>query len=144
MWPEEQFLKALNYVREHQPCTIVYIGAKSDAVKLQHLADRTGPDTFVLAGDLKLLPLVALLRRCHAALTPDSGARHLANAAGTPVAFLRNLFNRKIETGAYCDTDHDMSPPDVELVDPSAQAKVFAAISPATVGAEVIRLLCRP
>lgn len=141
IWPEEQFFKAIQYIRQHAPCTIIYTGAKSDAEQLNRLAARTGADTFVLAGELDLLPLVALLRRCRAALTPDSGARHLANAAGIPVVFLRNLFNRKIETGAYCDTDHDMSPDNLETVDHQEQEAAFAAIDPATIGAEVVRLL---
>ena len=143
MWPQEQFLKTIQYVREREACTVVYTGAKSDAAQLQRLAERTGPNAFVLAGELELLPLVAFLRRCRAALAPDSGARHLANAAGIPVVFLRNLFTRKIETGAYCDTDHDMSPPELEMVEPAEQAAAFAAIDPAAVGEELLQQLRR-
>jgi ADP-heptose:LPS heptosyltransferase len=143
IWPREQFLRAILQTREQLPCTVIYLGAKSDAADLRRLAGRTGPDAFVVAGELDLPAVVALLRRCRAALAPDSGARHLANAAGTPVVFLRNLFNRKIETGVYCDTDHDLAPDRLELVDPAEQAAAFAAVDSATVAAELVRLLRR-
>ena len=141
IWPRDQFLKTVRLVRERQPCAVVYFGAGSDADDLHRLAAETGPESYVLAGDLDLLSMVAFLRRCTAALTPDSGPRHLANAAGLPVVFLRNLFNRETETGAYCETDHDMVPPGLELIPPAEQATVFAQIDPAEVAQRLIELL---
>jgi ADP-heptose:LPS heptosyltransferase len=141
MWPQEQFLETIRLVRAQQSCAVILMGAKSDAEALQGLAGQLGPGTFVVAGDLDLLSMIALLRRCTAALTPDSGSRHLANAAHLPVVFLRNLFSRQVETGAYCDTDHDMVPTGVEMISPENQPAVFAQISPAKAAACLCGLL---
>lgn len=141
VWPQDQFLKTIQYVRERVPCTVVYTGAKSDAPQLQRLAELTGPDAFVLAGELDLLAIVALLRRCRLALTSDSGPRHLASAAGIPVFFVRNLSFRREEAGAYAEGDHDMAPKNLELLNPAQQAAAFAAIDPRDVGEEMLRLL---
>jgi ADP-heptose:LPS heptosyltransferase len=144
VWPQDQFLEAILQVRQQVRCTVLYFGAESDAPELQRLAERTGPSTHVLAGELDLASLVMLLRRCRAALTTDSGGRHLANAAGLPVVFVRNIWFGREEAGAYCATDHDMAPPDLELVPPSQQAAAFTRISPAVVATEVARLLSAP
>jgi heptosyltransferase-2 len=141
MWPREKFLESVLRARAQEPCTVVYFGARSDAAELQRLAEKTGPDAFVLAGDLDLLPMVAFLRRCRVALTTDSGPRHLANAAGIPVVFIRNLLNRKVETGGYCETEIDLAPGDLQLLTPSEQTAAFAQIQPETVGAEVAKRL---
>jgi heptosyltransferase-2 len=144
IWPRDRFLASIRYVREKQPCPVIYFGAKSDAADLRELADRTGPGAHVVAGDLNLQAMVALLRRCRVALTTDSGARHLANAAGIPVVFVRNLGVRRVETGPYCETEHDMAPTELELIPPSEQAAVFARIEPGEVGEQILRLLAAP
>ncbi len=144
IWPKERFLETVRYVREREACAVIFFGAKSDGGELRRLAAPLGDGVHVVAGELDLRAIVALLRRCHAALTPDSGPRHLANAAGIPVVFLRNLFNREIETGAYCATDHDLAPPGLELVDPAEQAAAFAQVRTEDVGDQLRRLLRAP
>jgi ADP-heptose:LPS heptosyltransferase len=141
VWPQEKFLKTVQYVREHENCTVVYFGAKADADKLHSLAAHTGSDTFVLAGELDLLSMVAFLHRCNVALTSDSGPRHLANAAGLPVVFIRNITFPQEEAGPYCETDHDMVPKSLELIAPPEQSTTFAKIEPADVGERIIDLL---
>jgi len=143
IWPQENFLQCLHAIRRGVACTVVYLGAKSDEMALNHLAGQTGADSFVVAGNLDLRAVVALLRRCRAALTTDSGPRHLANAAGLPVVFVRNIGFRAEEAGAYCETDHDMAPRELELVLPAQQAAAWAQIDPQAVGEEVVRLLRR-
>ena len=141
IWPKERFLEAILQVRQQVRCTVIYLGSEADAGDLRELAERTGSGTHVLAGELDLASVVMLLRRCRAALTADSGGRHLANAAGLPVVFVRNILFRHEEAGAYCETDHDMAPPDLEWVPPGQQAEAFARISPAVVAERVASLL---
>jgi ADP-heptose:LPS heptosyltransferase len=141
IWPQERFLEAILQVRQQVRCTVIYFGSESDAPALRQLAERTGPGTHILAGELDLASVVMMLRRCRVALATDSGGRHLANAAGIPVVFVRNILVRRVETGAYCETDHDMAPPGLELVPPGQQAEAFARISPAAVAARVVQLL---
>lgn len=144
IWPAEKYLETILQVRRQVPCTVLYLGSRADQACLTGLAARTGPESFALAGDLDLPAVVSLLRRCHAALTTDSGSRHLANAAGIPVVFPRNLSNRKIETGVYCETEIDVAPEHLELLNREEQAASFAQIDPAQVAAKVIDLLRRP
>jgi heptosyltransferase-2 len=141
IWPREQFLETILQVRQQVSCTVIYFGAETDAAELRQLAERTGLNAHVLAGELNLASVVMLLRRCRVALTTDSGGRHLANAAGIPVVFVRNILGRRVETGSYCDTDHDMAPPELEWVPPAQQAEAFRRISPALVAERVTRLL---
>jgi ADP-heptose:LPS heptosyltransferase len=63
------------------------------------------------AGRINLRALVSFLRKCDAVLTTDSGPRHLANAAGVPVVYLRNLLSLETETGSYLASEHDLVPP---------------------------------
>ena len=144
MWPPEQFLKTIQQVRKQVACTIVYLGAKSDAAQLQRLAQETGSDVFVIAGELDLPSVVAFLRRCRAALTTDSGSRHLANAAGLPVFFVRNLNSRQIETGVYLETEHDFAPPGAELIPPGDEKAVFDRVDSAGMAKEVADALLKP
>jgi ADP-heptose:LPS heptosyltransferase len=141
IWPQDQFLKTVQYVRERERCAVVYFGEKSDAEDLYRLAGQTGLNTFVLAGELDLLSMVAFLRRCNVALTSDSGPRHLANAAGLQVVFVRNISFPQEEAGAYCETDHDMVPKDLEMIAPPEQSAAFAKIAPADVGEWIVKLL---
>jgi ADP-heptose:LPS heptosyltransferase len=139
VWPRDRFLESIRHVCARRPCPVLYFGAKSDAAELQELARQTGAGAHVLAGELGLPALAALLRRCRAALTTDSGARHLANAAGLPVVFVRNIGFRREEAGAYCGTDHDLAPDDLSLVPASSQAAAFDRIAPAEVGDRVLQ-----
>jgi ADP-heptose:LPS heptosyltransferase len=141
IWPAESFLESIRHVRDRLPCAVIYFGARSDLERLNRLAGRTGPHTFVCAGNLDLRAVVALLRRCRVALTTDSGPRHLANAAGTPVVFVRNISFRAEEAGAYGENDHDMAPREWELVAPADQGALLARIRPEEVGDEVLALL---
>jgi ADP-heptose:LPS heptosyltransferase len=141
IWPAEKFLQAILHFRRQTRCIVLYLGAKEDTAELRALAARSGPDTHVLAGDLELPAVALLLRRCRAALATDSAVRHLANAAGIPVVFIRNLAVRAVETGAYTDTEIDLAPPGLERLPLSAQPAAFDQIDPKQVAGEVIRLL---
>ena len=49
------------------------------------------------------------MKRCSLVFCPDSGPRHIANAVGTPVVFVRNLFSDRVETGSYCSNEWDLA-----------------------------------
>ncbi len=70
-------------------------------------------------------------------LTTDSGPRHIANAAGVPVFFFRNLRSDPVETGAYLDTETDFCPPTLWL-DPARHAAILSAIAPERVAAAIM------
>ncbi|PAW77646.1 MAG: hypothetical protein B9S32_10220 [Verrucomicrobia bacterium Tous-C9LFEB] len=143
VWPTTRILETLRLVHTGQAIQIVLCGAKLDAATLQALSSVLGLGCHLNAGRLGLRAMVAFLRNCRAAFTTDSGPRHLANAAGIPAVFLRNLRSMKIETGVYLDSEYDLAP-DRELISPEKQAEAFARVSAAEVSRQLTEILNRP
>jgi ADP-heptose:LPS heptosyltransferase len=147
VWPPEQFGRTLAHLRRRTSLQIALCGAAGDRALLDTINRDFDLDAAVIAGDLGLRPLYCLLTKCAAALVSDSGPRHLANAAGLPVYFVRNIRSNRIETGRYLETELDLAPPD-ELVPASRQARVLEQIVPESVADAIVDGLrsarCRP
>jgi ADP-heptose:LPS heptosyltransferase len=106
----------------------VLLGGPGDRDALHAVASLTTmPPPPICAGELGLRALCVALARCPAVLCTDSGPRHIANASGAPVFFLRNLRSFQIETGPYCNTETDLVP-DGELLTPDAQARLLDTV----------------
>ena len=102
----------LRCVLEQAPgARIVLTGTHADAPALTAMAAALGPRALVSAGRMQLRTFAAFLGLCDAFVGTDSGPRHLANAAGIPVFFVRNMAVPEIEAGRYCDTETDIAPP---------------------------------
>ncbi len=95
--------------------TVVLLGAPEDENFLRSLAMETGLKCGFATGRLSVVESVAFFGLADVAFCLDSGPRHMANAAGVPVVFCRNLDFLKVEAGRYLDTEVDIAP-DVELV----------------------------
>lgn len=98
---------------KHPSVQIAVMGAPEEFEELTGLIRATSINAALLAGQLSVRESVAFLRLCHGTLAVDSGLRHMANAAGCPVVFFRNLYSFAVETGRYLDTEVDIAP-DVE------------------------------
>jgi len=106
-WRPERFADVLNGVHTETGCRPVILGGKSDAAGLTRVAELVSSRPPVFAGELGLTERVAWLRKhAAAAVTSDSGPRHLANAAGVEVFFIRNPASGKVEVGQYLPTEH--------------------------------------
>lgn len=140
VWPLEKFATALRLLHLQGRVRIVLGGSTSDRTAMERVRAMAGLECPVVAGDLSLRALVCFLERCAAVLAPDTGTRHLANAAGIPVVFVRNIYVNRIETGAYCPTEQDVAPA-VEFVPPAEQARWFERIDPAAVVEALVRLV---
>lgn len=140
VWPAEHYLGALRLVRERTGASVVLCGAASDSALLHAVARAAPFPCGVLAGRLSLRAFGEFLRRCSALLSTDSGPRHIANAVGTPVVFIRNLWTSSVEAGSYCDTDIDATP-DHELVPIPRQLEILRAITPERVAGLVLRAM---
>ena len=138
--PLAKFGEILRQIQSRFSGPIVLLGASSDKENLINLKREFELNCTIQAGRLSLLELVCFLRKCRAVLSTDSGPRHLANAAGRPVVFFRNLWSSKAEVDPYCDTEIDLAP-DVELLSPQEQAPYFEKICPNTVATKVLQLL---
>jgi ADP-heptose:LPS heptosyltransferase len=88
-----------------------------------------GLEADIVAGSLGIRALCCFLRRCSVVLTSDSGPRHIANAAGVPVVFVRNVWFNAVEAGVYVETETDLcgQPHDGDRGDGAA---LLAAIVP--------------
>jgi len=132
VWPLAKFAETLRLLAARGGCQILLGGSAGDRLALERVRTLAGLTCPVVAGDLSLRALVCFLPRCAAVLAPDTGTRHLANAAGVPVVFVRNLYVNRVESGVYCPTELDVAP-SVEFVPPAEQAHWFDQIQPTTV-----------
>lgn len=82
-WPEERFL-ALARDLLASGRHVLWIGGDDERTACRRLAEAAGGGA-VAAGEVSLRGSVALLAGLSAAVANDSGAMHLAQAAGTPV-----------------------------------------------------------
>lgn len=137
-WPVEFFGQTLRQLAGH--VRVVLCGSAADRPLLDDLREKFLPDAAVLAGSLSLRALVCFLEKCRACLCPDSGPRHLANAANIPVFFFRNLWPNREETGSYLPTEVDLCPP-AEHLSRAAQAEIMRGISPDEVIQKIQRIL---
>ncbi len=142
VWPAERFIETLALAARHTPMQVVLCGSADDAPYLQQAAARAPRSLScrVLAGRLGLLGFAAFVRRCDAVLATDSGPRHIANAVGTPVVFIRSLNVSQVEAGAYCATETDAAP-DGEFLSLALQRQKLAALRPADVSPLVARAM---
>ena len=143
IWPRDCYHKALALVQSNRPTQIVLAGSRGDQTDLTDFARQCEFGCHVAAGELNLRALCSFLRRCDGVLAPDSGSRHIANAAGTPVVFIRNLFCSKVETGKYCENEIDISP-DVEFIAPEEQEQYLRQVTPENAAHAILKALAKP
>lgn len=116
--PPQFFIDILQTVLERDPdVRIVLCGTLDDGRTLRTAADALGPRAVLCVGALSILGYAAFLQKCRAFFGSDSGPRHLANAAGIPVVFVRNLATSAVEAGTYCSTEWDAAPSGEYLTD---------------------------
>ena len=137
VWPADRFAEVLRVIASQSRIRILLFGAPGDQSTLERVRRLSRDAAAVCSGALGLRALVEVLRRCNAVLSTDSGPRHLANAAGVPVVFIRNLHFSRVEAGAYCETERDVANAD-EFVPPSQQSSAFARIESAEVARQVL------
>jgi ADP-heptose:LPS heptosyltransferase len=140
VWPAANFGSALRLLRERTGAHIVLCGSAMDETLLARINRDLALDADLVTGKLGLRALRSFLRRCSVALTTDSGPRHIANAAGIPVYFFRNLRSDPVETGVYLESETDFCPA-AGWLEPGRHAGVLAAISPELVADKVAALL---
>lgn len=138
LWPSEKFGCTLALIQKQTGAHIALCGSSGDRTLLEQVDKIFNLKATILPGTLTLRALYCFLKKTDAVLTSDSGPRHIANAAGVPVFFLRNILSNRIETGSYVDNETDLSPPD-EYVPNKNQATVFAKILPEEVTARVVK-----
>jgi ADP-heptose:LPS heptosyltransferase len=140
VWPPDCFGRAVQIVASKAPVQVVLCGARSDEPLLTHIDREFALGAQINAGRIGLRPLARFLARCAVVLTTDSGPRHLANSAGAPTVFIRNLRFNKVEAGVYCDTEYDMAP-DSECVPRAEQDRELRKTTPEMVANKVLEIV---
>ena len=140
VWPDKSFAECLRDV--NAIATVILCGSARDAASLRAINALAGSVFPVVAGQLGLRALACFLRRCAAVLTVDSGPRHIANAAGVPTVFIRNLWFNRVEAGQYVETETDVAP-DGECLAFAESRRRLVALSPRTVAQAVAEILAR-
>jgi ADP-heptose:LPS heptosyltransferase len=140
-WPADEYVAALRLVRASSPVDVVLCGSAADRPFLESVAARADFACGVAAGGLGLRAFAMFLQRCAALLATDSGPRHIANAVGTPVVYIRDIWNPRVEAGSYCSTDIDATPDALEFVPVSRQADALRQIAPEAVAERVLSVL---
>lgn len=107
VWPLDNFVHVMKNLTAEKGIALVLCGTSGDRSVLEYCSQQLSKPPVICAGDLSLRALTCFLGQCRAVLSADSGPRHLANAAGTPVVFVRNPLSRPIETGEYCEGEFD-------------------------------------
>jgi len=141
VWPLEKFRETLELLHGSSPHQIMLCGAPQDKEILKSLESLLSFPVSINAGQLELRPLIPFLAKCHVILSTDSGPRHLANAAGVPLVFVRNPWFSRSEAGVYCpESEYDMAP-DLEFVIPKNQGAYWQNITVEAVASKVVALL---
>lgn len=136
-WPVNWFGEVLQAVQKKSGCRIILCGTSRDEDKLQELRREFNLSAELNPGLLGLKSLAVFLGKCSLALTQDSGPRHLGNAAGIPVVFMRNTWFDSAEAGVYCKTEFDLMPPEINRLPVEEQKNVLKML-PAARGVETI------
>jgi len=92
-WPVESFVAVGQAILRDYPVLLALTGGKEDRAKGAMIQKALGAGASCLAGDLRLSETAALLERCQALLTTDTGVMHLGFAVGVPTLALLHPFN---------------------------------------------------
>jgi len=90
-WPARHFAAALDALRLPPRSHLLFMGGPSDLFACEEVVARmrrAAPLALVSAGETSVGQLMALMARCRALLTNDSGPMHVAVGLGVPVAAL--------------------------------------------------------
>lgn len=84
-WGDEKFIKLAERLVGRYNAKVLLIGASSDREKAQGMQKRTRYSLINACGEFTLAQLPALLKRCQAFISGDTGPLYIANAIGVPV-----------------------------------------------------------
>lgn len=87
-WPPARYAKTVERLVSEKCVRVALVGAAHDKPACDEVARLAAVPTFNLAGETTLTELYALFQKCRLFLGNDSGAGHLAAAAGPPVVIL--------------------------------------------------------
>lgn len=100
-WPVEHFRSLGERLWDREKLVPVILGTKGEADLGERIMERAGYPVLSLQGRTSLPVLAALLTRCKAIVTNDTGTMHLAAGMGTPIASVFLATAQPWDTGPY-------------------------------------------
>lgn len=99
-WLPHRFRAVTERLLEHPDYVVMYFGDAAGAPVVHEICQHFPERVINLAGKTTIRELMALIQKCHALLTNDSGPMHVAAALGTPLVALFGSTN-DIKTPPY-------------------------------------------
>jgi heptosyltransferase I len=101
-WDIQSYAEVANYAIEKHNMQIILLGGNSELERQygEDISARLTSKPIDLIGKDTLKKLLAILQRCTALLTPDSGPAHMATCVNTPVLALHAASN-SLRSGPY-------------------------------------------
>jgi len=87
-WSVDRFAALADTLVKDLSARIIIIGGPEDIVLAEAISSATASQPLMLCGNLTLLQLGAVLKRCSLLISGDTGPLHLATAVGAPVVAL--------------------------------------------------------
>lgn len=102
MWPATHFTElARALAARHAGCRFILTGTSAEAAYCSGIAETIGDAALVLAGEVPLPQLPALVQRLAVLVTGDTGTMHVAIAVGTPIVGLFAVSDPHVSGPAY-------------------------------------------
>ncbi len=87
-WPQASFAELTTRLTREIGVKVVFSGAAADLARVRAIAQASGVDPVILAGETDIKGLAALFKHAYSVISADSGPLHLANAVGANVVAL--------------------------------------------------------
>jgi heptosyltransferase II len=98
-WPPARFARLAELLHERSGVVSVLVGSLADRAVVRQMA--AGPHLVDLIGETDLVALAGVMTRCRAFVSNDSGAMHLAAAAGVPVTAVFGATDERATAPAF-------------------------------------------
>lgn len=84
-WPSDSFVELGHWLKKHYDLSFIIIGGLNDKILGKNIGAELKQETIDLTGITTLRQTIALLKRCDLYVGSDTGAMHIAAAAGVPI-----------------------------------------------------------
>lgn len=133
-WPVEQWTELGNWLVKHSGRPhLLLIGGEADSAQMDKLTAAWPKKSLIVARDLPLPTLAAVLRRCRLFVGHDSGISHLAAAVETPCVLLFGPTDPAVwapanpQVTVITATDYDLGSISLESVQAAVAGQLEAA-----------------
>ncbi|WP_158945404.1 glycosyltransferase family 9 protein [Granulicella sp. S190] len=96
-WRKEHFAQVIRHTSERLGSAVIYVGTAVDGEAIEEIRASAGGVGVSLAGKTSVAVLAAVLSRCDAMVSLDTGTMHVGRAVKTPMVVLGPSWQKPIE-----------------------------------------------